>query len=65
MVIEETYEAAGIVVASGGRVPEGLEQSPRGRQRSSPATAARHNGTLQTHARRLRLARPALSCKRD
>lgn len=57
-----THEAAGVVVARGGGVAEGLEQRAGGRQRAAArAAAARHHGALQAHARRLRLARAALA----
>lgn len=62
---DNTYESAGVVVASGGGVAEGLEQRAGGRERAARAAAlaARHHRALQAHARRLRLARAALACR--
>lgn len=72
-LVNDSYKSAGVVVARGGGVAEGLQQRAGGRERArraplardprAPRAAlARHHRALQAHTRRLRLARAALTC---
>lgn len=66
-LLRDAHESAGVVVADGGGVAEGLEQRAGGGEARAGAPPrarllARHHDALQAHARRLRLAGAALAC---